>query len=515
MGKKGLYILQAGRGWAFVVITLVPLFLLLWPTLEGIFSRWLKFDESYSHGFLLLLVCLFLLFRSARRITLLPGFYPLWLAPLIFALLVYGLGEILRVEALQHLMVIPLILGALAIFLGWEQVRWFIAPIGLLFFAIPAWDYLSWMLQLITVEVTQLLLGMLDIRFEVEGVFVYLIGVGAFEVAHGCSGLRYLLVGQSLALIYGELYFRCLRSRMALLLVALLFALIANWIRVFVIIYMGYETDMQSSLIKDHDNFGWWVFTATLVPLFVIGRKLEMMPVERNSPEQTAVAIKVNYSGRPAATGVILTAALPFTLWFVLINFAGKITSGSEELTIDLGAKNYGPLFDAELHGWKPRIINPDFTYSQTFFDREMIKNSKVEANKFYLGVFGYEYQRKKAEIIQYSNRLYRNDEWLPVNFFDVLSPSGVALEGVTLKGLAVDKKLHLASTYYVGGAWETDQWKAKLTQLTTLFGSRKDASLVVFAIGCDKCDGPSRIQEFVDDTMPLVVRQIDEKFER
>mgnify|MGYP003664825927 CR=1 FL=1 len=32
------------------------LFLLIWPTVEGIVSRWLRFDESYSHGFLLLLV---------------------------------------------------------------------------------------------------------------------------------------------------------------------------------------------------------------------------------------------------------------------------------------------------------------------------------------------------------------------------------------------------------------------------------------------------------------------------
>ncbi len=118
-----------------------------------------------------------------------------------------------------------------------------------------------------------------DIDFEVEGVFVYLIGVGTFEVAHGCSGLRYLLVGgQALVLIYGELYLSRLRSRITLFcLGGVAFALLANWIRVFVIIYMGgYETNMQSGLIEDHENFGWWVFAGTLVPpLYFLARQLE------------------------------------------------------------------------------------------------------------------------------------------------------------------------------------------------------------------------------------------------
>ena len=148
------------------------LFLLIWPTVEGIVSRWLRFDESYSHGFLLLLVSVFLIFRVLKQRALVPGFYPLWLMPFVLALLAYGMGDLLRVQALQHLMLVPLLLGALAILLGWKQVRFFIAPVGLLFFAMPVWDFLSWTLQVITVEINQLLLGLFDIEFEIEGVFV-------------------------------------------------------------------------------------------------------------------------------------------------------------------------------------------------------------------------------------------------------------------------------------------------------------------------------------------------------
>ena len=266
-----------------------PLLVTLSPTLVGISSRWLKFDESYSHGFLLLAVSAYLVVRTARSLRPTPGFYPFWLIPFTLALLAYGLGGLLRVEALQHLMIVPLVLGALAVLLGWQQVKHFIAPIGLVFFAMPVWDFLAWTLQLITVEINRLLLGMFNIEFEVEGVFVYLIGVGAFEVAHGCSGLRYLLVGQSLALMYGELNLRTVRAKVILFLSGVFLALLANWIRVFVIIYMGYETNMQTSLIEDHDSFGWWVFAATLVPLFLLGRRLEGLPSPVHSPRYPAM----------------------------------------------------------------------------------------------------------------------------------------------------------------------------------------------------------------------------------
>ena len=173
----------------------IALALLVWPTLWGIVDRWFKFTEAYSHGLLLLVVSLFLVVRAARLKPVSPGFYPLWLAPFALALVAYGLGDVMRVQALTELTIVPLLLGGAAILLGWRQVRQFIIPVGILFLAVPVWDYLSWTLQVVTVEMNRVLLGLFDIDFKVEGVFVYLTDVGIFEIANGCSGLRYLLVG--------------------------------------------------------------------------------------------------------------------------------------------------------------------------------------------------------------------------------------------------------------------------------------------------------------------------------
>ncbi|KPQ01380.1 exosortase [Marinobacter sp. HL-58] len=491
------------------------LFLLIWPTVEGIVSRWFKFDESYSHGLLLLLVSAVLIVRTVKREAPTPGFYPLWLVPFALALIAYGLGDILRVQALQQLMVIPLFLGALAILLGWGQVKAFILPVGLLFFTVPIWDFLSWPLQLITVEIDQLLLGLFDIEFEVEGVFVYLIGVGAFEVAHGCSGLRYLLVGQSLASLYGELNFRRLQSRVLFFLIAVLFALMANWIRVFVIIYMGYETDMQTSLIEDHDSFGWWVFAATLVPLFFIGRKLEMTKAEQDTtPEPVRSAYATKSSRHTIWTGVLVTSVLPILLLVILPSSSGEIKPSPDSFELSLNTERYGPLFENRLNGWKPQVRNPDLVYVQTMYDIGSVTGSSGPAQRLYVGVYSYEYQRHRAELIQYFNRIYDGDEWLPERFFEVISPSGVRLQGVTLRSMSSREHVHLAYGYYVAGLWETDQWRAKFAQILSFFSPRTDASLIIFGAACDDCDGESAVQELVSDVMPPIVSQVDGHFQ-
>lgn len=504
------------RAWFPFAIVFASLTVLLWPTLGGIFSRWLKLDESYSHGFLLLLVSIFLVFRVVRQWTPSSGFYPFWLVPFVLALVAYWLGDLLRVQALQHLMVVPLFLGALAVLLGWKQARWFIAPVGLVFFAMPVWDFLAWTLQLITVEINQLLLGLFDIEFEVEGVFVYLIGVGTFEIAHGCSGLRYLLVGQSLSLIYGELNLRTFRARVLLFVTSVFLALFANWLRVFIIIYMGYETDMQTGLIEDHDNFGWWVFSATLVPLFLIGRWLETYEGKKAMSDKGNGNEPATYWGADGSmwpkAGVVITALLPALVLAALPSSDSVVKSEPLAMEVQMDGENYGPLFSNNLEGWRPKVRNPDRMYAQTLFDRSLASDQSGPGESLFVGVYSYDYQRESAELIQYSNRVYDREEWHPDGFFTLSGPDGIPMKGITLRHRMTGSVIHLAYTYYVEGFWETDDLRAKLAQVRGFVNSRSDASLIVFAVSCEACDGKNRLSEIVELAMDEVVSAVDKQ---
>lgn len=496
-----------------LLIVFSTLLFLVFPTLLGIFSRWLKFDESYSHGFLLLAVSAFLVVRAVRFTKPVPGFYPLWLVPFALALLAFGLGGLLRVEALQHLMVVPLLLGALAVLLGWRQVRFFILPVGLLFFAMPMWDFLSWTLQVITVEINRLLLSLFDIEFRVEGVFVYLIGVGAFEVANGCSGLRYLLVGQSLSVIYGELNLRSVRARVILFFAGVALALFANWVRVFVIIYMGYETNMQTSLIEDHDGFGWWVFAATLVPLFFIARRLEGIGAEKvpaRPAESDGQGTPAPFSPAVRTAGILVTAALPLLVWAALPGSSKSIKTEPQPLAIHLVGEQYGPLFANNLEGWKPEIKNADGTYARTFFDRDLAAEESALSLALFAGVYSYDYQRESAEVIQYANRVYDRELWHTEAFFRVTGPDGEPFKGVTLRHRHNGQIIHIAYSYFVEGYWETDELRAKLAQVWGFSNSRTDASLVAFGVSCEGCEPEVALGKLVASSLDDIMAGLD-----
>lgn len=516
MNLERTQLVNTGRSLVPFLLAFSALVWLIFPTLESIVSRWFRFDESYSHGLLLFAVSVFLVVRTCLMHRFRPGFYPLWIVPFVLALIGYGLGDILRIQAAREIVVVPLLLGTLAVFLGWRQVKYFIIPVGLLFFTVPVWDFLSWTLQVITVEINQLLLGLLDIEFRVEGVFVYLIGVGTFEVAHGCSGLRYLLVGQSLAAIYGELNLTRVRSRIILFLTAVFLALAANWIRVFVIIYMGYETEMQTSLIEDHDNFGWWVFAGTLVPLFFIGRRLELSGPEQRTLEAGSdggSADEVIHGPGRVSVGVVTMMVLPIVFWALLPATERNVREEPAPLDLRLDGGQYGTLFSSKLEGWRPRVNNPDRVYVQTLFDRDNVTPGAGIPEQLYAAAYSYDYQRHSAELIQYSNRLYDREEWHADALYPINMSGPASFRGMTLRHRATDRKIHIAFTYYVEGFWETDDLKAKLAQVRGFTNPRDDASWLIFGVSCGDCDGPKRLSAFVESAFPRVLQAIDEHY--
>jgi exosortase/archaeosortase family protein len=99
---------------------------------------------------------------------------------------------------------------------------------------------------------------------------------GRFTIAEGCSGKRYLIVALAFAALVAAM--RGLRARRAALLVAAsaALALIANWLRVIVIIYAGHVSNMQHYLVaEEHITFGWLLFAPLLLGIVMVARLLD------------------------------------------------------------------------------------------------------------------------------------------------------------------------------------------------------------------------------------------------
>ena len=495
------------------VVTLLALFASTSSTWLLTMDRWTKLDESYSHGFLLLLISVALTVRTWLRERPVAGVYPLWLLPFVAGIAVYITGELLMIQALRQIVLVPLILAGMAVLWGWRQLVPFIVPVGVLFFAIPVWDFIGWPLQLITTSVNEVLLGLFGIDFEVEGVFVYLIGVGAFEIAHGCSGLRYLLVGMTLSFLYGELNYRRWSSRIMLAVVGVLFALLANWIRVFVIILAGYITNMESGLIEDHDAFGWWVFAGTLVPLFFIARKLE----KRSAEQEPVYSIESGrektraQSAQADRIGLGVTAAIPVVAVLLLGGSDAQLETRMQTYKLSpLPSDQWSPMFQKELQGWAPKLKRTDRSLEKTFFLKDGFEPGEAPKQSSFVGLYTYDPQRSGHEVVMYGNQLYDREVWIPETTFEVSTSEEVTWQGLTLRQRASDKRLHLAYSYYVESFWETDEVRAKLAQLFGAFNPRSDGSLMVAGLYCQDCDGQQAVADLARTLRPRLQKAVD-----
>ena len=158
------------------------------------------------------------------------------------------------------------------------------------------------------------LIRIVDIPVFVEGNLVHL-PAGSFEVAGGCSGIGFIPVGTSLATLYGYLYYSERRAQLLLIGIALLIAMIINWIRVFTVILIGNASHMQSPIVGDHATLGWIMFAIAMVPLFYFAHRLHPEPAPQSAPatqaESTSAANKSVWLGTAAV--VITLAAAP--LW--------------------------------------------------------------------------------------------------------------------------------------------------------------------------------------------------------
>jgi exosortase len=185
--------------------------------------------------------------------------------------------------------------------------------IGYLYFAIPVWGYLNDVAQETTVIAVRFLL-------KITGVTAYVVGnvvqipEGTFEIEGGCSGLHFVVVALAIGALLGEIRREDWRGRLRWLAIALVLAVVTNWIRVYTIILLGHLTDMQHYIVRvSHYGYGWALFAAAMAILLLIEYRAPMRvavePVANQPASSTPLAWKM------AAVAVIL---LPAILGFVI-----------------------------------------------------------------------------------------------------------------------------------------------------------------------------------------------------
>jgi EpsI family protein len=292
--------------------------LVYWPSPAVYYEQWLDFvNITYTHGWLVLAVCVALLLLRRREIAAVPvRFRPLALLGLVGCILAWLVCYRASIQDL-HITILPLIFWlAVTAALGLRMGLLLAFPVAIFYFAVPSWSQLGNPLQQLTVFAMRGFFWLTGPKVLISGDMIR-IPNGSFVIEEGCSGLHFMIVGLAVAALHGELRRDPWRVRIAQLALMASLALLANWVRVYTIIEAGYLTDMRSYLVSvSHYWFGWGVFAVALVLFFGL-TTLYGPPEPAHDPPPQPIA-----PGSPAplaglAATVVVLVALPAVSWGV------------------------------------------------------------------------------------------------------------------------------------------------------------------------------------------------------
>lgn len=270
------------------VLALTIAIVAYWAGLAEAVNRWGN-QEEYSHGFLIPLVTLFILWEKRNLIDAAKG-PPMWsgVVLLVLAVVIFIVGEISALYLLIQYSFVMVLLSLSMVTVG-RATKYTLAPILLLLFAIP----LPYVIEVVLTAKLQLFsswLGVQVIRlFQIpvflEGNIIDL-GVYQLQVVEACSGLRYLFPLMSLGFIAAYFYQAAFWKRAIVFLMTIPITIFMNSFRIGVIGVMvdNWGISMAEGFL--HDFEGWIIFMACAAILFLLVVLLEKIAPSRKTLSQ-------------------------------------------------------------------------------------------------------------------------------------------------------------------------------------------------------------------------------------
>lgn len=497
--------------WRRSVITLTGNLLVLsvfWPSIESLLLKWLQMQDAYSHGFLSLILASWLLRKQIHSLPPKATPDPLILAGLATLSALWSAAYFMHTEVL-HQMCLPLVL-ALLLACRFDRngaVR-LLGASAVLFFAIPIWDYLNAPLQWLSVQVSSAALKLIHIDASIKGFFVTLDN-GVFEIAGGCSGLRYLLVSLTVTYVYSFMNLAQLRYIVILNATGILFALLTNWVRVFTIIYIGHQSNMQHPLVADHENFGWYLYAATLVPLLIAAHFIELSDkrsrhaLKKREDVSTApmkgVPVRVRLLTLIAAIGIPVIS-LVTVKWTQPELFFGQINAPEQ-----MG--DWHRVYVLDNAYVAPQFVN----YTQSV-DTSFSRNQGEPLVSLHLRQYSRQVNGK--ELISNRNREFDTETWKLKGNFSLPDSSIQFLELENRESLV---RHAVGYTYAIGDRYFSNKFDAKLGQLSAFFSSRRqDGALIQASSPClpDCQAAVTRLEDFFTTALLPIRASLSKAYE-
>ncbi len=451
------------------------------PTVLDLHRLW-RDTATYSHGYLTAPLAVMLWWSRRDLVSAMQPhgrvFGVLLLAAASVGILICQLAMFQTGAAL----LLPVALAAAACAAGgWHAARWTAAPLAMLYCATPLASVLTAHLQWISAVVATAVCNLIGFPTARYGVHLSIPGGGLFEVAAGCSGTNFLLVSLVMATFIGAWHRLAMRARLGILVAAVAVALVANWLRIVLLVIVGHRHGMQHPLIAgEHYALGWLLFAGSLVALIlVVERRIHRnpasparpAPISMATPRNLVLACAIALLG-PAL--LLATRLLPSTAQAVPVDLALAAVSGCE-----------GPLPASS--DWNPQFSRPDLERIAEYRCNDQLM--LVYRNRYFS-------QEPGRELISSEN------EVLPSQWQLQGMPTSPLGQGQWVEARALDGTRWLATFLYeISDYRGVDARRIKWLQLVgRLRGTQDQGGLRLVATRCvtDCSQALENLQEFV-----------------
>lgn len=391
-----------------ILLLSVIIFFDTWLSMINIWWR----SDTYTHGFFVIPASLWLIWQNKSIHPYLSPTTPSYIA-LFFILLngfIWLLASITQTLVIQQLALVSMLIGGLWFYLGNNTSKKLIFPLIFLYFMVPVGEQelLPYLMEF-TATFTVALLKTSGFSVYREGMHFSLIS-GDWSVVEACSGLRYLIASITLGTIYAYITYNKTYKRALFILASLIFPVIANGLRAYMIVMIGHLSDMQLATGIDHLVYGALFFAVLIFIMFYIGSfwKDPETQISTQSDQNIMVNNYTKTQNNLVITGLLLSFIIwPLTSQQLLSNYHAQTTipqwpSLSQNLDWqEVNAPNWG---------WRPEF-NGAATQSLRYFKKQDAIIGLYQAN------FGDE--KQGAELVNMQNVLINTEDrkkWHVIN---------------------------------------------------------------------------------------------------
>jgi exosortase len=263
------------------ILILGAAFLILYlPLLIDLLSDWYN-DPNYGHGFLIIPVSAWLIWRKRAVLKTIPLETGKWGLPVIIAsLALFIVGTAGAEFFTTRVSMIGLIFGITLYMAGPRFMReiWFAFFFLLFMIPVPYIIYYSvtFPLQLLGSKIAAGVLGVIGIPHLRQGNIIHLPDNYSLEVAEACSGLRSLVTLLALGALLSYLTMKTKWKAMTLFLATIPIAIAANIFRITVTAIGAYGISRKIADDFLHELSGTIVFMFSLICLMILSSILRV-----------------------------------------------------------------------------------------------------------------------------------------------------------------------------------------------------------------------------------------------